>query len=61
MRIFFYWEPHCYCIPTFFALRTLYDFIDNVDSITDELGNTVKGISIIDTVTPQIIPQIQST
>lgn len=61
MRNYFYWEPHCYDIPICFALRSLYDSIDTVDSITDELGNTVKGISIIDTVTPQIIPQIQST
>ncbi|MEZ0053460.1 RND superfamily putative drug exporter [Mycobacterium sp. MAA66] len=61
MRNYFYWEPHCYDIPVCAALRALYDSIDTVDGITDELGNTVKGITIIDTVTPQIIPQIHST
>ncbi|MEE6164620.1 MULTISPECIES: MMPL/RND family transporter [unclassified Mycolicibacterium] len=61
MRNYFYWEPHCFDIPICWALRSLYDSIDTVDGITDELGNTVKGLTIIDTVTPQIIPQIQAT
>jgi RND superfamily putative drug exporter len=60
IRNYFYWEPHCYDIPVCWSLRSLYDSLDGVDQITDELGNTVHGITIIDTVTPQIVPQIQS-
>ena len=37
-----------------------YDSLDGVDALTDELGNTVRGITIIDTVTPQVIPQIET-
>ena len=60
MRNYFYWEPHCYDIPICWAFRSLYDSLDGVDRLTDELANTVHGITIIDDVTPQIIPQIET-
>jgi putative drug exporter of the RND superfamily len=60
LRNYFYWEPHCFDIPICWALRSVMETIDSVDKITDELGNTVHGITIIDTVTPQIVPQLQA-
>ena len=60
MRNYFYWEPHCFDIPICWAIRSLYDSIDGVDELTQELGNTVRGITIIDDVTPQVIPQIEA-
>jgi RND superfamily putative drug exporter len=60
MRNYFYWEPHCYDIPICWAFRSLYDSLDGVDRLTDELANTVHGITIIDDVTPQVIPQIET-
>jgi putative drug exporter of the RND superfamily len=60
IRNYFYWEPHCFDIPMCWALRSLYDSLDGVDQLTQELGNTVRGITIIDDVTPQVIPQIET-
>jgi RND superfamily putative drug exporter len=60
MRNYFHWEPHCYDIPLCAAFRSLLETVDNVDAITNEFGNTVKGLEIIDTVTPQIINQIHA-
>src|SRR3984885_4889632 len=60
MRGYFYWEKHCYDIPICFAIRSLYDSLDGVDRLTEELANTVHGITIIDDVTPQVIPQIET-
>jgi RND superfamily putative drug exporter len=60
MRSQLYWERHCFDIPICWALRSLLQTVDNVDELTDELGNEVHGIEIIDTVTPQIITQIQA-
>ncbi len=38
---------------------SLLDTTDSVNAITEhEFGNTVQGLTIIDTVTPQIIDQI---
>src|SRR5262249_53602745 len=41
--------------------RSLLDTTDSVDAISNEFGNTVKGLAIIDQVTPQLIDQINST
>jgi RND superfamily putative drug exporter len=60
MRSYFYWEKHCFDIPICWALRSLLQTVDNVDELTDELGNEVHGIAIIDTATPQIVSQIQA-
>ena len=60
MRNYFHWEPHCYDIPICWAFRSLLDTTDSVNAITDEFGNTVQGLTIIDTVTPQIIDQIDA-
>jgi putative drug exporter of the RND superfamily len=60
LRNYFYWEPHCFDIPICWAFRSLFDTVDSVDEITNEFGNTVRGLTIIDTVTPQIVPQIQA-
>jgi putative drug exporter of the RND superfamily len=60
MRNYFHWEPHCYDIPICWAFRSLLETTDTVNAITDEFGNTVQGLAIIDTVTPQIINQIDA-
>ena len=60
MRSYFYWEKHCFDIPICWALRSLLESFDSVDELTDELGNTVHGLTIIDTVTPQLVPQIHA-
>ena len=39
------------------AIRSLIETVDSVDKITDEFGNEVRGLVIIDTVTPQIATQ----
>ncbi|WP_442931811.1 MMPL/RND family transporter [Mycobacterium sp. 050128] len=60
MRSYFYWEKHCFDIPICWALRSLLESVDSVDEITNELGNEVHGLTIIDTVTPRIITQIHT-
>ena len=60
LRNYFHWEQHCFDIPICWAFRSLLESVDSLDGLTDELGNEVHGIQIIDTVTPQIITQIQA-
>ncbi|MGA9360441.1 MAG: RND family transporter [Mycobacterium sp.] len=57
LRAYFYWERHCFDIPMCWAIRSLIETVDSVDKITDEFGNEVHGLAIIDTVTPQIATQ----
>jgi putative drug exporter of the RND superfamily len=57
LRAYFYWERHCAGIPICWAIRSLIETVDSVDKITDEFGNEVRGLAIIDSVTPQIATQ----
>ena len=38
LRSYFYWEPHCFDIPVCAALRSIFDALDGIDALTDQLG-----------------------
>ncbi|MUM18949.1 RND family transporter [Mycobacterium sp. CBMA271] len=58
LRNYFYWEPHCADIPMCWALRSLFDMTDQVDSMTDAADDTLKAALIQDAVTPQLVDVI---
>jgi putative drug exporter of the RND superfamily len=60
LRGYLYWERHCFDIPICFALRSLNETTDNVDQVSEQLVTLLKGLTIIDTVTPQMVPQIHA-
>ncbi|MFZ0831861.1 MAG: MMPL family transporter [Mycobacterium sp.] len=64
LRNYFYWEPHCFDIPFCWALRSLFDAIDGVDALTDQLGNVTASLEKLDALQPQLValipPQIAS-
>ena len=65
LRSYFYWEPHCFDIGICWAVRSIFDSLDGVDKLTDDLGSLVKDTDKLDTLLPQIIallgPIIDST
>ena len=60
LRSYLYWEKHCFDIPVCTAIRSLNETVDNVDEMSEELVNLLKGLTIIDTVTPQMVPQMHA-
>ncbi|WP_156687084.1 MMPL/RND family transporter [Mycobacterium sp. Marseille-P9652] len=57
LRSYFYWEKHCYDIPICFSLRSIFDSLDGVDAVTDELSKVVADLDQIDVLLPQILAQ----
>ena len=57
IRNYFYWEPHCYNIPVCWALRSVFDAIDGVDAIHEEIRNLADDMKTLDVVLPQLIAQ----
>ncbi|OBA81788.1 hypothetical protein A9W99_13275 [Mycobacterium sp. 1164966.3] len=57
IRSYFYWEKHCYDIPICFSLRSIFDAVDGVDLIDDNLRNLVADLDHLDLVLPQIVTQ----
>ena len=57
IRSYFYWERHCYDIPVCFSLRSIFDSIDGVDEISDQLQNLVTDLDRLDVLLPQLLIQ----
>jgi putative drug exporter of the RND superfamily len=64
LRNYFYWEPHCFDIPSCQAFRSLFDALDGIDALTDELSGVTTSLDKLNAVEPQlqalIPPQIAS-
>ena len=64
MRNYFYWEPHCFDIPMCAALRSVFDALDGIDDLTEQLGNVSGSIAKLDALQPKLLalipPQIAS-
>ena len=64
LRNYFYWEPHCFDIPVCAALRSLFDALDGIDALTDQLTNVSGSIAKLDELQPKLLalipPQIAS-
>ena len=54
MRNYFYWEPHCYDIPVCFAIRSVFDTLDGVDTMTEQFQSLVPVLKKLDTLLPQL-------
>jgi RND superfamily putative drug exporter len=64
IRSYFYWEPHCYDIPVCFSFRSIFDGLDGVDAITDQMVDLVKNLDQLDALLPQMLvtfPQMIAT
>lgn len=64
LRNYFYWEPHCFDIPICWALRSLFDALDGINALTDQLANVSGSIAKLDELQPKLLalipPQIQN-
>jgi RND superfamily putative drug exporter len=58
IRNYFYWERHCFDIPICASTRSLFDGLDNVDQLSETIGNLVKDLDHVDTLMPQLVAQI---
>ena len=55
IRNYFYWEPHCYDIPGCWALRSIFDTLDGIDTMTDDIQAIIPDMERLDTLMPQMV------
>ncbi len=55
IRNYFYWEPHCFDIPACYALRSIFDALDGIDKLSDDLGSLVVNMDQLDELMPQML------
>ena len=62
LRNYFYWEPHCFDIPVCAATRSVFDALDGIDALTDQLADVSASITKLDELQPKLLalnpPQI---
>ncbi len=58
LRNYFYWEPHCFDIPVCAALRSIFDALDGIDALTDQLGDVAGSIAKLDELQPKLLALI---
>jgi putative drug exporter of the RND superfamily len=61
MKSYFYWEKHCFDIPICWAFRSLFDTLDNIDKLSDDIKDTTVTLEAMDRLLPQIITQLKLT
>jgi RND superfamily putative drug exporter len=54
IRNYFYWEPHCFDIPVCFAIRSVFDTIDGIDAMSDDMQALLPSMDRLDTLTSQL-------
>ncbi|MEB3020401.1 MMPL/RND family transporter [[Mycobacterium] crassicus] len=60
-RNYFYWEPHCYDIPICHSLRSIFDTMDGIDQLTEEMGLLTMDMDHLDEVLPRMLPVLRDT
>jgi RND superfamily putative drug exporter len=55
IRNYLYWEPHCYDIPMCWSIRSVFDTLDGVDTLTDRFQSLLPDLNRLDALMPQMI------
>lgn len=58
IRSYFYWEKHCFDIPVCWAMRSLFESLDGVDKLDDNLAASLKTLTDMDRVLPQLVAML---
>ncbi|WP_183469679.1 RND family transporter [Mycolicibacterium iranicum] len=60
IRNYFYWEPHCYDIPVCWTIRSVFDTLDGINPLTDDIQELVPELERLDELMPQLIALLPS-
>jgi transport protein len=59
LKNYFYWEPHCYDIPLCYSFRSLFDGLDGIDALDEQIGHAVTDFQAVDALMPQMVAQLE--
>jgi RND superfamily putative drug exporter len=61
IKSYFYWERHCFDIPICWTFRSLFDALDNIDKLADDITDAKTSLETLDKILPQVITQLKLT
>ncbi len=54
MRNYLYWEPHCFDIPMCQAMRSVFDSLDGIDTLSDAIADMMPSMDKMDVLMPKM-------
>ncbi len=64
IRSYFYFEKHCYDIPACWTLRSIFNALDGIDAVSENIENLSANLDKLDKIQPKLValipPQIAS-
>jgi RND superfamily putative drug exporter len=60
LRNYFYWEPHCFDIPVCWSIRSVFDTLDGIDTMSDDIQSLMPDMERLDTLMPQMVALMPS-
>ncbi|WP_067971428.1 MMPL/RND family transporter [Mycolicibacter icosiumassiliensis] len=58
IRSYFYWERHCYDIPSCAAFRSVFDALDGLDRLSGQLQSLAETLAKLDAIQPKLVALI---
>jgi len=55
IRNYLYWEPHCFDIPLCWSVRAVFDTLDGIDTLSDDLKALTVDLHRLDELMPQLL------
>ncbi|CAJ1506491.1 RND family transporter [[Mycobacterium] burgundiense] len=55
IRNYFYWEPHCYNLPSCSAARSAFEALDGVDRMSGQLKSVGEALEKLNAIQPQLV------
>ena len=55
IRNYLYWEPHCFDIPMCWSIRSIFDTLDGIDTMTDDIQNLLPDMDKLKVLLPQML------
>jgi putative drug exporter of the RND superfamily len=61
IRSYFYWEKHCFDIPSCWSIRSIFDTLDGIDELADQLQVMTGSLDHLDKLMPQMLATLPPT
>jgi putative drug exporter of the RND superfamily len=55
LRNYLYWEPHCFDIPICWSIRSVFDTLDGIDTMSDDIQNLMPDMDHMGALIPQML------
>lgn len=61
IRSYFYWEKHCFDIPVCWSTRSLFDTLDGIDELADQISGLTGDLDRMDQLMPKLVADFPAT